>query len=154
MGKLEVDQQLIRDLAAILDETGLTEIEVSDDDNRVRVARGGGTVVAQAPAPMAASAAAPAAAAETATAATPAFDASHPGAVTSPMVGTAYHAAEPTAPPFVKVGDQVSEGQTVVIIEAMKTFNEIPSPTSGTVKQIMFENQSPVEFGDVLMIIE
>jgi acetyl-CoA carboxylase biotin carboxyl carrier protein len=149
MGKLEVDQQLIRDLAAILDETGLTEIEVSDDDNRVRVARSGATVVAQAAAPTAAPAAAAAAApvAE-------ALDANHPGAVTSPMVGTAFHAAEPTAPPFVKIGDQVTEGQTVVIIEAMKTFNEIPSPKSGTVKQIMFENQSPVEFGDVLMIIE
>jgi len=152
MGKLEVDQQLIRDLAAILEETGLTEIEVSDDDNLVRVARNSGTVVAQAPTAAPAVAAVPAAAAAPAAAAV--FDASHPGAVTSPMVGTAYHAAEPTAPPFVKVGDQVSEGQTVVIIEAMKTFNEIPSPKSGTVKQIMFENQSPVEFGDVLMIIE
>jgi acetyl-CoA carboxylase biotin carboxyl carrier protein len=152
MGKLEVDQQLIRDLAAILEETGLTEIEVSDDDNLVRVARSGATVVAQAPTAAPAVAAMPAAAEAPAAAAV--FDASHPGAVTSPMVGTAYHAAEPTAPPFVKVGDQVSEGQTVVIIEAMKTFNEIPSPKSGTVKQIMFENQSPVEFGDVLMIIE
>ncbi len=152
MGKLEVDQDLIRELAALLDETGLTEIEVSDDDNRLRVARMAGTVMAAAPAIAAASG----------TAAAPAevvgveaeFDADHPGAITSPMVGTAYLAPEPTAADFVSVGEQVIEGQTLLIIEAMKTFNEIPSPKSGMVKAIMFDNQSPVEFGDVLMIIE
>ena len=80
--------------------------------------------------------------------------ADHPGAVTSPMVGTAFRSAEPTAPAFVEVGSQVAEGDVLLIIEAMKTFNEIPAPCAGTVKEILFENQSPVEFGAVLMIIE
>ena len=79
---------------------------------------------------------------------------SHPGAVSSPLVGTAYYAPSPEAPPFVNIGDRVSTGQTLLVIEAMKTFNEIPAPNSGVVKQILFENATPVEFGDVLMIVE
>ena len=153
MGKLEVDKELIRELATLLDETGLTEIEVSDDENRLRVARGAGVVAATAPtAPLAAAPApdnpGPAPASE------PVYDESHPGAVTSPMVGTVYRSPEPTAPAYVNVGDLVSEGQTVAIIEAMKTFNEILANRGGTVKAILFDNQSPVEFGDVLLIIE
>ena len=79
---------------------------------------------------------------------------SHPGAVSSPLVGTAYYSPSPEAPPFVNIGDQVSTGQTLLVIEAMKTFNEIPAPNSGIVRQILFENATPVEFGDVLMIVE
>lgn len=144
MGKLEVDRALIRELAGLLQETGLTEIEVSDKEHRLRVARQPATVAA---APAAPSAAASASAAE-------APAASHPGALTSPMVGTLYHAPEPGAAPFVAVGDQVRKGQTVAVIEAMKTFNEIPSPRDGVVRQILAENGAPVEYGDVLMLIE
>ena len=146
MGKLEVDRALIRELAGLLQETGLTEIEVSDKEHRLRVARQPAQVAASLP--PAAAAAPPASAAEA-----PA-PASHPGALKSPMVGTLYHAAEPGAPPFVTVGDQVRKGQTVAVIEAMKTFNEIPSPRDGVVRQVLVENGTPVEYGDVLMLIE
>lgn len=152
MAQPEVDKQLIRDLAALLDETGLTEIEIEQDDHRLRIVRQ--------PASVAASVAMPAPAAPGAAngAATPApaeaDPGSHPGAVTSPMVGTAYRAPDPTAAPFVNVGDTIQAGQTVVIIEAMKTFNEIPAPRSGVVKAIMVDNGTPVEYGDVLLIIE
>ena len=145
MGKLEVDRALIRELAGLLQETGLTEIEVSDKEHRLRVARQPAAVAVAAPA-------APSVAALAAAAEAPASD--HPGALTSPMVGTLYHAAEPGAAPFVAVGDQVRKGQTVAIIEAMKTFNEIPSPRDGVVRQILAENGAPVEYGDVLMLIE
>ena len=148
MGKLEVDRALIRELAGLLDETGLTEIEVSDKEHRLRVARQPAPVAAAVPAAQPAVGAAPAAPAE------PQSAASHPGALKSPMVGTLYHAAEPGAAPFVTVGAQVRKGQTVAIIEAMKTFNEIPSPRDGVVRQILVENGSPVEYGDVLMLIE
>jgi len=149
MAKRDVDKELIRELATLLDETGLTEIEVEEDDRRIRIARHSTTVAA--PAAMAAPAAAAAPAAEPGTAA----DLSgHPGAVASPMVGTAFRAPDPAAPPFVNVGDNVRAGQTVVIIEAMKTFNEIPAPRDGTVREILIDNGTPVEFGDVLMIIE
>ena len=148
MGKLEVDRALIRELAGLLQETGLTEIEVSDKEHRLRVARQPAQVVAAAPAAAGQAGAAPGAAAAAVS------PASHPGALASPMVGTLYHAAEPGGPPFVTVGDQVRKGQTVVIIEAMKTFNEIPSPRDGVVRQILVENGSPVEYGDVLMLIE
>ncbi len=144
MGKLEVDRALIRELAGLLQETGLTEIEVSDKEHRLRVARQPAQVAAVAP---------PAAAAPVSAAEAPA-PASHPGALKSPMVGTLYHAAEPGAPPFVTVGDQVRKGQTVAVIEAMKTFNEIPSPRDGVVRQVLVENGTPVEYGDVLMLIE
>ena len=150
MGKLEVDRALIRELAGLLQETGLTEIEVSDKEHRLRVARQPAAVAAAVPLAQAAvgapAAAAPAGEAQSA--------AAHPGALKSPMVGTLYHAAEPGAAPFVTVGAQVRKGQTVAIIEAMKTFNEIPSPRDGVVRQILVENGSPVEYGDVLMLIE
>ena len=147
MGKLEVDRALIRELAGLLQETGLTEIEVSDKEHRLRVARQPAAVAAAVPVAQAV-AAAPAVAAE------PQSLAAHPGALKSPMVGTLYHAAEPGAAPFVTVGSQVRKGQTVAIIEAMKTFNEIPSQRDGVVRQILVENGAPVEYGDVLMLIE
>lgn len=147
--KIEVDDDLIRKLAEIMDETGLTEIEIGSDGFNVRVARGGTVVAAQAPASVAqAQAPAPAAAAETIS------HADHPGVVTSPMVGVAYLAAEPGAAPFVSVGDTVSEGQVVILIEAMKVFNQIKAPRGGTVTNILIEGGAPVEFGEPLLIIE
>ena len=151
MGKLDIDRDLIRELAALLEETGLGEIEIEDEGRRIRVARPA-TIVAPAANSVVASAA-PATA--EATAATAAADLSaHPGALTSPMVGTVYHAPEPGAEAFVKVGDAVRQGQTLLVIEAMKTFNDIAAPTDGTITQILVENASPVEYGQVLAIIE
>ena len=147
--KTGIDQQLIRDLAGILTETNLTEIEVEQDDLRIRVSRQSPTVhavAAPAPVMMAAPAAAPAAPAAQA-------DVSR-NAVPSPMVGTAYAAASPDAKPFVEVGQQVKEGQTLLIIEAMKTMNQIPSPRSGTVTAILFRDAQPVEYGEPLVVIE
>lgn len=150
--KSEIDRQLVRDLAGILDETNLTEIEVELGDLKVRVARQAAAVqaFAAAPAPIAA-VAAPAAAA--APAASPARDKSG-NTVNSPMVGTAYAAPAPGAKVFIEVGQSVREGQTLLIIEAMKTMNQIPSPRSGTVTAILFEDSQPVEFGEPLVIIE
>ena len=149
------DSALIRELALLLDETGLTEIEIERAGLRVRVARNisvaASMPAAYAPAPVAASA--PLAA--TAAAPAAALDlAKHPGAVPSPMVGTCYWSPEPGAKPFVEVGTKVSAGQTLLIIEAMKTMNQIPSPRAGTVTQILVEDGQPVEFGEPLMIIE
>ena len=150
MGKLEVDQDLIRALAALLEETGLGEIEIAEDDKRLRVARPR-TVVTAAPPPAAAVEAASNRQAPVAEG----DDLSrHPGAVLSPMVGTCYRAPEPGAAPFISEGDQVRKGQTVLVIEAMKTFNEIPAPRPGTVARILVQNASPVEFGEVLLLIE
>jgi acetyl-CoA carboxylase biotin carboxyl carrier protein len=147
------DSALIRELALLLDETSLTEIEIERAGLRVRVARNV-SIAAAVPAaiPMAAAlAAAPVAAAAAAAAA----DLSkHPGVVPSPMVGTAYWAPEPGAKPFIEVGSKVSAGQTLLIIEAMKTMNQIPSPRAGTVTQILIEDGQPVEFGEPLVIIE
>src|SRR5262245_9984127 len=144
------DSALIRELALLLDETSLTEIEIERAGLRVRVARNV-TVSAAMPAnfqPMAAAAAA-------VSAAPAATDlAKHPGVVPSPMVGTAYWAPEPGAKPFIEVGAKVSAGQTLLIIEAMKTMNQIPSPRAGTVTQILVEDGQPVEFGEPLVIIE
>ncbi|MBO9427072.1 acetyl-CoA carboxylase biotin carboxyl carrier protein [Labrenzia sp. R4_1] len=148
------DTALIRDLAVLLDETNLSEIELEKGDTRIRVARQisiSAPVSVAAPA-AAAPAAAPAAAAAPATA--PADAAPAQGTVASPMVGTAYMAAEPGAAPFVQVGDKVAEGQTILIIEAMKTMNHIPSTKAGTVKQILVEDAQPVEFGEPLIIVE
>ncbi len=143
----DLDKDLIRELAGLLDETGLTEIEWTHGERTVRVARQSGPVVAGAVA------AAPAAAPAEVT--PPTSDrTSHPGAVLSPMVGTAYVASEPGAAPFVQVGSQISEGQTVLIVEAMKTMNPIPAPRSGTIRQIFVSDGVPVEYGEVLMIIE
>jgi acetyl-CoA carboxylase biotin carboxyl carrier protein len=148
------DGALIRELALLLDETSLTEIEIERAGLRVRVARNvsiAASVPAAAPA-AAAPAAAPALAA--AAAATTADFSKHPGAVPSPMVGTAYWASEPGAKPFIEVGSKVSIGQTLLIIEAMKTMNQIPSTRAGTVTQILVEDGQPVEFGEPLVIIE
>jgi acetyl-CoA carboxylase biotin carboxyl carrier protein len=149
------DSAIIRELALLLDETGLTEIEIEREGLRVRVARNI-SVAASVPAAYApASVAAAAAVAATAAAPAAALDlAKHPGAVPSPMVGTVYWSPEPGAKPFVEVGTKVSAGQTLLIIEAMKTMNQIPSPHAGTVTQILVEDGQPVEFGEPLMIIE
>ena len=144
MPKFDVDDALVRKLATLLGETGLTEIEYEAGEQRIRVSRGGGTTVAVA----APAAAAPIAAAKPATAEGPPA-----GAVTSPMVGTAYAAAEPGAAPFVKVGDKVSKGQTLLIIEAMKVMNPIPAPHGGTVQEILFGDARPVEYGEVLLVV-
>lgn len=152
--KYGVDQQLIRDLASILDETNLTEIEVEQDDLRIRVSRTPAAVqafapaAAPAPAPVSAAPAAPAAPA----AAAPA-DVSK-NAVPSPMVGTVYLAPAPGAAPFITVGQQVKEGQTLLIIEAMKTMNQIPAPRAGTVTAILCQDAQPVEYGEPLVVIE
>jgi acetyl-CoA carboxylase biotin carboxyl carrier protein len=143
------ESAVIRELAALLDETKLTEIEVERDGLRVRVARNvsfGAAMPAsyQAAAPMPAGTSAPG----------PADISKHPGMVPSPMVGTAYWASEPGAKPFIEVGSKVTPGQTLLIIEAMKTMNQIPSPRAGTVTQILIEDGQPVEFGEPLVIIE
>ncbi len=143
------DSALIRELALLLDETNLTEIEIERAGLRVRVARNI-SIAATVPASVQTIAAAP-----VAVAAAAAGDMSkHPGAVTSPMVGTAYWSPEPGAKPFIEVGAKVSVGQTLLIIEAMKTMNQIPSPRAGTVTQILVEDGQPVEFGEPLVIIE
>ena len=143
------DSALIRELALLLDETSLTEIEIERAGLRVRVARNV-SIAASMPANLQPAAAAPAAAAPAAVADV----AKHPGVVPSPMVGTAYWASEPGAKPFIEVGSKVSVGQTLLIIEAMKTMNQIPSPRAGTVTQILIEDGQPVEFGEPLVIIE
>jgi acetyl-CoA carboxylase biotin carboxyl carrier protein len=149
-GKSAIDQELIRALAKLLDETGLTDIEIEQNGLRVRVGRRTALhVVGPAPAASAG-----------VTAATPialraAVDpALHPGVVLSPMVGTAYRAAEPGSKPFVDIGTVVSAGDTLLIIEAMKTLNQIPAPRGGTVIQILIEDGQPVEFGEPLLILE
>ena len=147
------DRALIRELALLLDETSLTEIEIERAGLRVRVARNI-SLSASVPAAYVPAAAAPSAPATMAPATATADPAKHPGAVPSPMVGTAYWAPEPGAKPFVEVGSKVSAGQTLLIIEAMKTMNQIPSPRAGTVTQILVEDGQPVEFGEPLIIIE
>jgi len=139
----------VRSLAKLLDETGLTEIEIEEDGRRVRVARTAAPATLVAPVPAAAPPRVQPVAAER-----PADPAAHPGVVLSPMVGSAYRAAEPGAKPFVDVGSPVKVGDTLLIIEAMKTLNQIPAPRAGTVTQILFEDGQPVEFGESLMIIE
>ena len=142
------EQQLIRELAELLNETGLSEIEIEKSGLKIRVAR---TLAIQhavaAPAAAATAGGAPAKAAS-------ADPAKHPGAVKSPMVGTAYRSPEPSAPPFIEVGSRVVQGETLLIIEAMKTMNQIPAPHAGKVTQILIENGQPVEFGEPLCIIE
>ncbi|KGM49048.1 acetyl-CoA carboxylase biotin carboxyl carrier protein [Pseudooceanicola atlanticus] len=157
----EADVAFIKALAELLQDNGLTEIEVKreygeDDSLNVRVSKKIEYAAAPAPVQVSSPAAAPApAAASPAPAATTDEDpAMHPGAVTSPMVGTVYLQPEPTAPAFVKVGDSVQEGDTLLIVEAMKTMNHIPAPKSGTVKRILVEDKAAVEYGAPLMIIE
>ncbi len=155
-GKGGVEQGLIRELAGLLEETGLSEIEVEREGMRVRVSRQvtvqAMPVAAAAPAPVAA----PVASAQGAAAPAAAGPdlAKHPGALKSPMVGTAYLAAQPGDPPFVEVGSKVTQGQTILIIEAMKTMNHIPAPKAGVVTAILVGNGQPVEFGEPLAIIE
>ena len=145
------DSALIRELALLLDETSLSEIEIERAGLRVRVARNI-SVAASVPVPV--QPAAPASAAPTPAAAAAMDLATHPGVVPSPMVGTAYWSPEPGAKPFIEIGSKVSQGQTLLIIEAMKTMNQIPSPRAGTVTQILVEDGQPVEFGEPLVIIE
>ena len=141
-----VDKDLIRELAKLLDETGLTEIEIERAGLRVRVGRAAATQVTTLPAAVVAgSFAVPAAGADLA---------KHPGTVTSPMVGTAYMGPSPGAKPFVDVGSTVAVGDTLLIVEAMKTMNQIPAPRAGRVTKILIEDGQPVEFGEPLMIIE
>ena len=138
--KIEVDPELVRELSRLLEENKLTEIEVQKGDQRVRVARGGGAVHhAAAHAPVAVK---------------PADLAKHPGTVPSPMVGTVYRASQPGGKPFIEEGAQVREGETLLIIEAMKTMNAIAAPRAGTVTKIQIEDGQPVEFGEPLLIIE
>ncbi len=144
---MNVDIKLVRDLAAILEKAGLTEIEVEDGDRKIKVARGGGTFVS---APAAYAPPAPAAPAPEAPAA-PVDD--HAGAQKSPMVGTAYLAAEPGADNFISVGDKVAVGDTLLIVEAMKVMNPITSETAGTVKAILVENGQPIEYDQPLVVI-
>ncbi|HST75329.1 MAG TPA: biotin/lipoyl-containing protein [Acetobacteraceae bacterium] len=153
MTRVPFDAEAIRTLAAILTETGLTEIEIAEKDSRIRVAR--------APAPVASYASAPA---ETASMVVPggsvqaapvAVDVSqHPGAVLSPMVGIAYLSPEPGTPPYVTIGQTVEAGTTLLLIEAMKTFNQIKAPKAGVVAQILVVSGGPVEYGEVLMVLE
>ena len=146
MSKLKLDEDLIRKLSELMDETGLTEIEITSDDEAVRVSKGHVAVSAPAITPATAESPSPAVESDDL--------ANHPGAVTSPMVGTIYMAPEPGAPVFIQVGDQVSEGQTILIIEAMKTMNAVAASRGGTIKQILVENEQPVEYGQPLVIIE
>lgn len=146
---MNVDIKLVRDLAAILEKAGLTEIEVEDGDRKIKVARGGGTFVS---APTNFAPPAPAAATPTPEAAAAPVD-DHAGAQKSPMVGTAYLAAEPGAANFISVGDKVAVGDTLLIVEAMKVMNPITSEASGTVKAILVENGQPVEYDQPLVVI-
>ena len=157
--KPEDDIAFIRSLAELLRETDLHEIEVKreygdDDELSVRLTRASATVAHAAPVTMTVPAEAPATAAPDAPAPATEDPANHPGAVASPMVGTAYLSPEPGAGPYVRVGDAVDEGQTLLIVEAMKTMNQIPAPRAGVVKRILVEDKQPVEFGAPLMIVE
>lgn len=148
MSAFKIDEEAIRKLAAILNDTGLVEVEVKSGDNVLRVSKGGTVVQAAAAAPMAAPVAAN-------TAGAPAAKADLPAGtqVTSPMVGTTYLSSSPGAAPFVKVGDTVKEGDTLVIVEAMKVMNPIKAPKGGTINRILVADAQPVEFGEVLVII-
>ena len=149
--KTRTEQEIIRELAELLSDTGLSEIEIERKGLRVRVARNvsvGASIAAPVPMP------APSAAAPTAAPQISGDGSDHPGAVKSPMVGTAYLAPEPGARPFIEIGAQVTEGQTVLIVEAMKTMNHIAASRSGTVSSILVENGQPVEFGEPLVIID
>ena len=146
MTRIPIDPDTIRALAAVLVETGLTEIEIADKDSRIRVVRGGAVAATMVPVATVAPAVPVAAAVRDV--------AAHPGAVMSPMVGVAYLSPEPGAPPFVSVGQQVAVGQTLMLIEAMKTFNQIKAPRAGTVTAILVQSGAPVEYGEVLIILE
>jgi len=146
MAEFDIDEDLVRKLAGLLEETGLTELEFTDGERRIRVSR---TAQAVAAAPAAVVADDAAGGGEE-----PVSLADHPGAVTAPMVGTAFIAPEPGADPFVGIGDRVSVGQTLLLIEAMKTFNPVRAPKAGRVAQIRMSEATPVEFGQPLIILE
>jgi acetyl-CoA carboxylase biotin carboxyl carrier protein len=147
--ELKIDSELVRTLAALLEETGLSEIEYAVGDRRIRVARNGsGAAVVMAAASAMPATIAGSAASAVAAAVEPA------GAVKSPMVGTAYLGPQPGAAPFVAIGDTVREGQTIFIIEAMKVMNQIPAPRAGRVAQILVADATPVEFGQILAVLE
>jgi acetyl-CoA carboxylase biotin carboxyl carrier protein len=148
---MKIDSKLVRELADMLAETGLTEIEVEDGDRKIRVSRGGGVAPVAAAPVAAAPVAAPAAPEAAAPAEAPAADLSN--AVKSPMVGTAYMSSEPGADPFVKVGDSVKAGDTLLIVEAMKVMNPITAPKDGTIQQMLVENGQPVEYDQPLIVI-
>ena len=150
MPKLEIDEALVRKLAVLLEETGLTELEFEAGQQRIRVTRGGtvAAMVNSTPTPMAPAAAAPA------PAAAPGSESPPQNAVVSPMVGTAYLAPEPGAAPFVSAGSKVAKGDTLLIIEAMKVMNPLPAPRAGTVSQVMVSDGMPVEFGQPLLVID
>ena len=150
---MQVDVKLVRELAKMLDDTNLTEIEVEDGDRKIRVARKPAAQGATYAAPVSAPAAAPAPVAATAPAAEAAPAGNAAGTVKSPMVGTAYLTPEPDAPNFVKVGDNVKAGQTLLIVEAMKVMNPITAPSAGTVKAILIENGQPVEYDQPLIVV-
>lgn len=154
MPKLNIDRQLIRDIADILHEKDLAEFEWSEGGVQLRIARAIAPTVFQslAPAPAAQASAGPAGGGDAQS--RQGDPDAHPGAVKSPMVGTVYVGPEPGQPAFVKVGDEVSQGQTLLIVEAMKTMNPIPAPRSGRVVRILVENEQPVEYGEVLLVIE
>lgn len=147
----DIDEDLIHKLAELLDETGLTEIELGRGDWRVRVSKAAAGQVVHA-APAAAAPAAPAG--EPAAAAEAAIGPDHPGAVTSPMVGVCYLAPDPNSQPFIAVGTEVKEGDTLLLIEAMKVFNPITAPKAGKVAQILVSDGTPVEYGEVLVVLE
>ncbi|TAH38303.1 MAG: acetyl-CoA carboxylase biotin carboxyl carrier protein [Alphaproteobacteria bacterium] len=151
MSAAKFDEEMIRRLATVLTETNLSEVEIEQDNMRVRVARHT-NISMGVPSVMAAPAQVQTANAPAAVSATSA--ANHPGAVKSPMVGTAYAAPEPGKPAFIKVGDRVNKGQTLLIVEAMKVMNPIQAPNAGTVTQILFTDTKPVEFDEVLVVIE
>jgi acetyl-CoA carboxylase biotin carboxyl carrier protein len=145
MAKFEVNEEMVRKLAELLDETGLTEIEYRVGDQSVRVARGAATISAMAPAMPIALPAQTSAQSE---------DGPRPGAVTAPMPGVIYVAETPGNPPLIKIGDMVTEGQTLLLIEAMKTFSQVRAPRAGRVSEILVADRTPVEFGEELVIIE
>jgi acetyl-CoA carboxylase biotin carboxyl carrier protein len=152
MAKFEMDTEFIRHLAKLLEETNLGEIEMADGDRRIRVARPASGAPSFTPVPISAG---PIAVSTPGPASPAANDMSkHPGAVKSPMVGTVYLSPEPGKPVFVNIGDKITAGQTLLIIEAMKTFNPIKAPKAGTVAQVLIDNAQPVEFGQPLMIVE
>jgi acetyl-CoA carboxylase biotin carboxyl carrier protein len=154
MSRLPVDADAIRALADILLDTGLTEIEIAEGDSRIRVVRAPATLqAAVAPPVLHAAAAQPAASAQARPGDVTDFS-QHPGAVKSPMVGVAYLSPEPGAPVFVSVGQSVAAGQTLLLIEAMKTFNQIKAPRAGTISRILINPGVPVEYGEVLMVID
>lgn len=152
--KPSIDKDLIRELAGLLKETDLSEIEIEQDDFRIRISRSAPVAAAPVIAVDSRPQAVVTKASEAATTASPVDPARHPGCVPSPMVGTAYRSPEPGKSPFVEVGDQVQVGQTILIVEAMKHMNEVASPRAGKVIEILVEDGQPLEYGQPLMIIE